>query len=108
MKPLKGNKKIEVLFNSGDRVSSSFLDCVYLLKKNTDSCFVVSVPKKKFALAVDRNRLKRVLREVIRKNSSEVLAFGGGWFMFIYSSEKPVSFSEINNDFLSLLKKITL
>ena len=47
MKPLKGNKNVEVLFSSGKRVSSSFLHCVYILNKE-DSRFVVSVPKKKF------------------------------------------------------------
>ena len=105
MKPLKGNKSIEVLFDSGKRVSSSFLHCIYLLNKG-DSRFVVSVPKKNFSLAVDRNKLKRILREVVRKNSKEVLSFGGGWFMFIYSSENVVSFLEIEKDFKVLVKNI--
>jgi len=105
MKPLKGNKSVEVLFDSGKRVSSSFLHCVYLLNKE-DSRFVVSVPKKNFSLAVDRNKLKRILREVVRKNSEEVLSFGGGWFMFIYSSENVVSFLEIEKDFKVLVKNI--
>ena len=105
MKPLKGNKSVKVLFDSGKRVSSSFLHCVYLLNKE-DSRFVVSVPKKNFSLAVDRNKLKRILREVVRKNSKEVLSFGGGWFMFIYSSENVVSFLEIEKDFKVLVKNI--
>ena len=105
MKPLKGNKSVEVLFDSGKRVSASFLHCVYLLNKE-DSRFVVSVPKKNFSLAVDRNKLKRILREVVRKNSKEVLSFGGGWFMFIYSSENVVSFLEIEKDFKVLVKNI--
>ena len=105
MKPLKGNKSVEVLFDSGKRVSSSFLHCVYLLNKE-DSRFVVSVPKKNFSLAVDRNKLKRILREVVRKHSKELLSFGGGWFLFIYSSENVVSFLEIEKDFKVLVKNI--
>ena len=105
MKPLKGNKNVEVLFGSGKRVSSSFLHCVYLLNKD-DSRFVVSVPKKKFSLAIDRNKLKRILREIIRKHSKEELSFGGGWFMFIYSSDKVVSFLDIEKDFKLLVKNI--
>ena len=105
MKPLKGNKNVEVLFSSGKRVSSSFLHCVYLLNKE-DSRFVVSVPKKNFSLAVDRNKIKRVLREAVRKHSREVLSFGGGWFMFIYSSDKVVSFLDIEKDFKLLVKNI--
>ena len=105
MKPLKGTKNIELLFNSGKRVSSSFLHCIYLLNKE-DSRFVVSVPKKNFPLAVDRNKIKRVLRVAVRKLSKEVLSFGGGWFMFIYSSENVVSFLEIEKDFKVLVKNI--
>ena len=105
MKPLKGDINIEVLFDSGKRVSSSFLSCVYLLNKE-DSRFVVSVPKKNFSLAVNRNKLKRVLREIIRKHSKEIMSFGGGWFMFIYSSENVISFLEIEKDFNLIIKKI--
>ena len=105
MKPLKGGKNSEVLFVSGKRVSSSFLHCVYLLNKE-DYRYVVSVPKKNFSLAVDRNKLKRILREVIRKHSNEFLSFTGGWFMFVYSSENAVSFLDIEKDFKVLIKKI--
>ena len=105
MKPLKGNKNIEVLFGSGKSVSSSFLHCLYLLNKD-DSRFVVSVPKKSFSLATDRNKLKRILRGVITKHSSKLLSCGGGWFMFIYSCDKAVSFSDIEKDFKHLINNI--
>ena len=103
MKPLKGNKNVEVLFSSGKRVSSSFLHCVYLLNKE-DSRFVVSVPKKNFSLAVDRNKIKRLLREIIRKNTVG-LGINGGWFLFVYSYDKILPILDIEKDFLSLLKK---
>ena len=41
MKPLKGNKNVEVLFSSGKRVSSSFLHCVYILNKDIQNFFFV-------------------------------------------------------------------
>ena len=44
MKPLKGNKNVEVLFSSGKGVSSFFFLCVYFLNKE-DFRFVVCVPK---------------------------------------------------------------
>lgn len=105
MKPLKGNKNVEVLFSSGKRVSSSFLHCVYILNNNRDSRFVVSVPKKNFSLAVDRNKIKRLLREIIRKSGGG-LGVGDGWFLFIYSSEKIIPFLDLEKDFCLLLKKI--
>ena len=49
MRPLKGNKKIEKLFSSGKKASSSFLNCVYLFNNSGKSHFVVSVPKKNFS-----------------------------------------------------------
>ena len=106
MKPLKGNKNVEVLFSSGKRVSSSFLHCVLPFKQGRFSfCCVCS--KKNFSLAVDRNKIKRFLREAVRKHSKEVLSFGGGWFMFIYSSDKVVSFLDIEKDFKLLVKNIS-
>ena len=59
-----------------------------------------------FSLAVDRNKLKRILREIVRKHSKEMLSFGGGWFMFIYSSEKVTSFLDIEKDLKLLVKNI--
>jgi ribonuclease P protein component len=104
MRALKGNKNVGLLFSTGKRVSSSFLHCVYLLNHEGDSRFVVSVPKKNFSLAVDRNKIKRLMREIIRKNS--VVLEAGGWFMFIYSSDKIVPLLDIENDFVILLEKI--
>ena len=68
MKPLKGNKKIDFLFENGQWCSSEFLRCVFLKQETDELFYVVSVPKKSFPRAVDRNKIKRQLREIIRKN----------------------------------------
>ena len=101
MKPLKGKTNVEVLFSSGKRVSSSFLHCVYLLNKE-DSRFVVSVPKKNFSLAVDRNKIKRQLREIIRKNKDIFINNGFGWYMIIFNHSSFVGFDSLNKDVCSL------
>ena len=106
MKPIKGNKQIEALFSSGKRCSSSFFHCISDLDDSKESGYVVSVPKKNFPRAVDRNKLKRVVREVLRKNVDVFGDIGMGKFMFIYSSNKVESFLDIEKDFKSLLKKI--
>ena len=106
MKPIKGNKKIETLFSSGKRCSSTFFHCIFKLDNSTESGYVVSVPKKNFPRAVDRNKVKRLVREVLRKNVDLFSGVGMGKFMFIYSSNKIVSFLDIEKDFKSLLKKI--
>ena len=105
MKPLKGNKKIEELFSSGEKLSSSSSFFCKYLNKNIDEVFVViSVPKKLFSRAVDRNKIKRRIREVLRKNKDVVYKNGGGWYMFIFSSQKILTFSEIEEELLSLFE----
>jgi ribonuclease P protein component len=106
VKPIKGNKKIEALFGSGKRCSSSFFHCIFELDDSTEIGYVVSVPKKSFPRAVDRNKAKRLVREVLRKNADLFNDIGFGRFMFIYSSNKVVSFLEIDKDFKSLIKKV--
>jgi ribonuclease P protein component len=106
VKPIKGNKKIEALFGSGKRCSSTFFHCIFELDDSKESGYVVSVPKKNFPRAVDRNKLKRLVREVIRKNLHLFGDDGFGMFMFVYSSNKVVSFIDIEKDFKTLIKKV--
>ena len=102
MKPLKGNKKIDFLFENGQWCSSEFLRCVFL-KQDTDEIFyVVSVPKKTFPRAVDRNKIKRQLREIIRKNKGLFINNGFGWYMIIFNHSSFVSFDSLNKDVCSL------
>lgn len=72
MDRLKGKKQIEQLFIAGVSVGAFPLRMVYL--KGGDNHLVgVSVSKKHFKNAVDRNRIKRLLRVVIEKQLSVVL-----------------------------------
>ena len=89
MKPIKGNKKIEALFGSGKRCSSSFFHCIFELDDSTEIGYVVSVPKKNFPRAVDRNKVKRLVREVLRKNIDVFGDVGMGRFCLLYTSPSP-------------------
>ena len=106
MKPIKGNKKIEALFGSGKRCSSSFFHCIFELDDSTEIGYVVSVPKKNFPRAVDRNKVKRLVREVVRKNLHLFGDVGFGKFMFVYTSNKIVSFLDIEKDFMALIENV--
>lgn len=68
---LKSRKLIEHLFSEGKRVKSFPLQLIYL-QISHDSEFPIkvgfSVPKRVVKLAVDRNRIKRMMREVYRLN----------------------------------------
>ena len=106
MKPIKGNKKIEALFGSGKRCSSSYFLCIFDLVDSTERGYVVSVPKKNFPRAVDRNKVKRLVREVVRKNLHLFGDVGFGKFMFVYTSNKIVSFLDIEKDFMALIENV--
>ena len=106
MKPIKGNKKIEALFGSGKRCSSSYFLCIFDLDDSTERGYVVSVPKKNFPRAVDRNKVKRLVREVVRKNLHLFGDVGFGKFMFVYTSNKIVSFLDIEKDFMALIENV--
>ena len=69
---LKSKKGIEKLFSEGKSVSAYPLRMVYV--KNGELNKVgVSVSKRNFKLAVDRNRIKRLLREAYRLNKNQFI-----------------------------------
>jgi ribonuclease P protein component len=73
--------------------------------------FVISVPKRIFKRAHDRNRLKRMMREAIRKNKLSLTQFlaehGLGLHVFaIYHTEKEVLFENIEKSITHLFNKI--
>ena len=105
MNPLKGNKKIDFLFENGVRFSSDFVRCVFLKQETDELFYVVSVPKKSFPRAVDRNKIKRRLREILRKNDGVFKKNGFGWYMIIYTHSSFVDFDIFDKDVCSLFKK---
>ena len=60
MNKLKGNKKNKPAFEKGDSIKQFPFRLIYL--ENEDVSWGVSVSKKAFDLAVDRNKIKRRLR----------------------------------------------
>jgi len=63
--------QISKLFNKGKRISSGGITIIFLNDKRTfENPFqvMISVPKKKYNKAVERNHIKRLCREGIRKN----------------------------------------
>ena len=73
---LKSKKNTGLLFKNGDSLFSFPFKLVYKwLEEGSDKNSVqllVSVPKRKFKNAVDRNLLRRRIKEAFRKNKTEI------------------------------------
>ena len=109
---LKSRTQIEKLFTEGKSVSKYPLRLVYLKHESSEIPFQisVSVSKKYFKKAVDRNYFKRVLREtyrlnqhLLKENLNEPYSF-----MFLYQSKDRLSFEEINQKTIELFEKFVL
>ena len=107
---LKSRKLIEHLFGEGKRVKSFPLQLIYL-QINHDSEFPVkvgfSVPKKVVKLAVDRIRIKRMMREAYRLNKyliSENIK-EPYIFMFIYTAKEEPEYADLEEIFKKVFVK---
>ncbi|MFC6269118.1 ribonuclease P protein component [Frigoriflavimonas asaccharolytica] len=101
---LKGKDDTALLFKKGKWFSHGTLRIVFV-KHGAESSpkFGVSVAKKLYKKAVDRNRIKRLLREVYRLNKDLYKdAFGNNKIamLFYISPEKPLHYAEIEKAFL--------
>ena len=108
IKKLKGKKIISNLFKNGLSYEYESLTLFYLKEKNPLNFiyFSVSVPKRIHKKAVDRNKIKRLLRESIYSyDFSSILLSNSIYFFLIYSNSKILSFNETKNLSHSLFSK---
>lgn len=109
---LKSKILIDLLFTEGKSVSKYPLRLVYvpLPPDNPENIkFGVSVSKKYFKKAVDRNYFKRLLRECYRQNKRLLLENSPQPYamMFFYQTKDRLSYREIHEKTVQLFQKFS-
>lgn len=106
---LKSAKTIENLFLEG-KTYSKYPIKIFFLPKNEieNNVAAFAVPKRNFKLAVDRNRVKRQLREAYRLNKHMLEEINGKNFvmLFLYLGKVKPQYADLEKVMQKLLKKL--
>lgn len=106
---LKGKKNIQSLFQSGQSTRKGALRVVYRInEKGTNHQVGFTVSKRYFKNAPDRNRIKRLLREVYRLQQQDLNTGEDNYLhiMMIYQSHKMPDFDYLKKLTRNLIKEL--
>ena len=106
---LKSRKTIELLFEKGKTVTSFPVKVYFITIKNDETTQAAfSVPKRNFKKAVDRNRIKRKLREAYRLQKHLLNTDNGSKFvlLFLYLSKDKLQYTVIEKAIKDLFKNM--
>ena len=106
-------REIEHVFSKGNSFVEYPFKVVYIHKTLEDSPLklAVSIPKKKHSKAVDRNLLKRRVREAYRTNNQALKKYLSNsnmsiHFFLIYLSAEKLPFQNIEDKIILLLQRL--
>lgn len=110
---LKSRKLIEELFLNGKNFSEFPLRVTYQLLSDEESLVQVGITagKKYFKKAVDRNRIRRLIREAYRLQKNDLAAtlkenHQKAFLFFLYTDKRIASFSIIKEAMSKCLKRL--
>ena len=103
---LKNKKKIETIFEKGFIIKADVLLFKGYDFKDDEIKYGVSVSKKLFPLAVDRNLIKRRVKEQAKSVKLAEFITKGVSFFLIYTSKQILNSNEIKRRIESLSHKL--
>ena len=99
MNILKNKNIINGLFEKGKYLSNGIVMVKFLESESTGFLFAVS--SEKFKRAVDRNRIKRLMKETVRKST-----ITNKNIAIVYIGEGIPTFTEMNKSITNLFSKL--
>ena len=109
---LSSKVAIDKLFETGKSFHSTPFKVFWLETTigNSPAQIVISVPKRIYKRAVDRNKVKRLIREAYRKNKDafyEKLNTKKIALMFIYTSKTIIDYQEMEEKVVQTLQRLS-
>lgn len=110
---LRSRKLIEKIIEEGKSISMNPFRISWTITELTTTFpaqLAIAVPKRFFKRAVDRNRIKRLIREVYRKNKSGIYSLLQSKekqcaILVVFNGRKVPDFDEVEKKFLLTLQR---
>ena len=101
---LRAAPEFQAVFKNGLKVSGAFFRLYFLHNDETLTCLGMAVPKKAVPQSVQRNRVKRLCREVFRQTHTLV---AGDYVLVAQASAKTADNTELKDELLKLLSRFS-
>ncbi len=105
---LSDTREMRRVFRFGKKAYGSLFSFVFLPNSIGESRFSIVVGKKSAPRAVDRNRIKRLSKESIRRNLSSISPGFDGIFVYLKKTPNLPSLEAVSSDIMETLRRSRL